>query len=213
MKKLKVPYLKPLDVLDLSSINYVMEFKAHREYVDWINWEEYPYQPVVAFDIARSATNLYIRFLVRESSLKAVYALDNSPVHQDSCVEFFMKKEEDSDYMNFEFNCLGTCDASRRKSREIKSSLSPDEYKSIRRRSSVKSESFAEISGICNWELLVCIPFTLMGLDPENLPEKIFGNFYKCADETTYPHYVSWSPIDMPSPNFHCPDFFGEIYL
>ncbi|WP_262895053.1 carbohydrate-binding family 9-like protein, partial [Parabacteroides distasonis] len=27
------------------------------------------------------------------------------------------------------------------------------------------------------------------------------------------PHFVSWSPIDLPEPNFHCPEFFGEIYL
>jgi hypothetical protein len=22
---------------------------------------------------------------------------------------------------------------------------------------------------------------------------------------------LSWNPIDLPSPCFHCPDFFGEI--
>ena len=67
--------------------------------------------------------------------------------------------------------------------------------------------------GVYSWELVVAIPFRLMGLDPDNLPEKIMGNFYKCADDTEFPHFVSWSPIDLPSPNFHCPEFFGEIYL
>lgn len=213
MKKLKVPYLNSLDALDLSSISYVMEFKAQREYIDSINWADYPYKPLVAFDIARSSSNLYIRFLVREASVKAIYTLDNSPVHRDSCVEFFMKKVEDTEYMNFEFNSIGTCDASRRESREIKNSLSPDEYKSIRRLSSIKAEAFAEIPGVCNWELLISIPFSLLGLDPQNLPEKIQGNFYKCADETLHPHYASWSPIALAEPNFHCPDFFGEIYF
>jgi hypothetical protein len=52
-----------------------------------------------------------------------------------------------------------------------------------------------------------------MGLDAKNLPEKIRGNFYKCADDTEMPHFVSWSPIHLPTPNFHCPDFFGEIYF
>lgn len=61
------------------------------------------------------------------------------------------------------------------------------------------------------WELTVKIPFTLMGLDPNNLPEKIRGNFYKCADGTDSPHYVSWSPIKTEKPNFHCPEFFGEL--
>ena len=178
MKKLKVPYLETLDVLDLSSVGFLME-KAQRESIDVINWEEYSYKPIVAFDIARSKVNLYIRYFVKGNSLKALYETDGSPVYQDSCVEFFMKRVNDPNYYNFEFNCIGTCDASYRESRDSKKSLTPEE----------------------------------MGLDPDNLPEKIMGNFYKCADDTEFPHFVSWSPIDLPSPNFHCPEFFGEIYL
>lgn len=40
MKKLKVPYLVTLDVLDLSSAGYLLESKAHREYIDVINLDE-----------------------------------------------------------------------------------------------------------------------------------------------------------------------------
>ena len=212
MKKLKVPYLETLDVLDLSSVGFLME-KAQRESIDVINWEEYSYKPIVAFDIARSKVNLYIRYFVKGNSLKALYETDGSPVYQDSCVEFFMKRVNDPNYYNFEFNCIGTCDAARRTSRDIKTSLSQEEYKSIIRLPSVRRRAFEEIKGIHTWNLIVVIPLKLMGLDPSNLPEKILGNFYKCADETMNPHFVSWSPIDLPSPNFHCPEFFGEIYL
>ena len=52
-----------------------------------------------------------------------------------------------------------------------------------------------------------------MGLDPDNLPEKILGNFYTCADDPEAPHFVRWSPINLPTPNFHCPEFFVVIYL
>lgn len=213
MKRLKVPYLPTLDVLDLSSVGILLENKAQREYIDTINWAEYPYKPIVAFDIARSDTKLYIRYFVKCNSLKALYDTDSSPVHRDSCVEFFMQKEGDNDYMNFEFNCIGTCDASRRQSREEKSSLTAEEYAGILRYSSLENRTFSEKLGVYSWELTVAIPFTLMGLDPRNLPEKILGNFYKCADDTASPHFVSWSPIDLPQPNFHCPPFFGEIYL
>ncbi|WP_449033796.1 carbohydrate-binding family 9-like protein, partial [Prevotella sp.] len=24
-------------------------------------------------------------------------------------------------------------------------------------------------------------------------------------------HFLSWNPIDLPAPDFHRPDFFGEI--
>lgn len=213
MKRLKVSYLPELDGLDLSSIGVLMETKAQREYIDTINWAEYPYKPIVAFDIARSDQKLYLRYFVKGNSLKAVYDIDNSSVHRDSCVEFFMKKEGDHEYMNFEFNCIGTCDAARRESREVKCSLTPEEYAQIERHSSIEHKAFSEKSGIYSWELTVAIPFTLMGLDPKNLPEKILGNFYKCADDTADPHFVSWNPIDLPQPDFHCPPFFGEIYL
>ena len=75
----------------------------------------------------------------------------------------------------------------------------------------MRRRAFEEIKGIHTWNLIVVIPLKLMGLDPSNLPEKILGNFYKCADETMNPHFVSWSPIDLPEPNFHCPEFFGEM--
>ena len=105
MKKLKVPYLETLDVLDLSSVGFLME-KAQRESIDVINWEEYSYKPIVAFDIARSKVNLYIRYFVKGNSLKALYETDGSPVYQDSCVEFFMKRVNDPNYYNFEFTPL-----------------------------------------------------------------------------------------------------------
>ena len=116
MKKLRVPYFEALDVLDLSSVGFLME-KAQRESIDVINWEEYPYKPIVAFDIARSKVNLYIRYFVKGNSLKALFTEDGSPVYQDSCVEFFMKQPDDPNYYNFEFNCIGTWDASYRESK------------------------------------------------------------------------------------------------
>ena len=214
MKILKVPYLAVLDVLDLSSISPLMETKAKREYIDNVNWkEEYPYQPVAAFDIVRSATKLYIRYLVRGNSLKALAKFDDSPVYLDSCVEFFMKPVDGDKYFNFEFKCIGTCDAAHRESRDVKESLSREQYASIQRHSTVEKRTFEEKNGVYSWELIVSIPFEVMGLDPQNLPEKILGNFYKCADGTAFPHYLSWSPIDLPAPDFHCPQFFGEIYL
>ena len=146
MKKLKVPYLETLDVLDLSSVGFLME-KAQRESIDVINWEEYSYKPIVAFDIARSKVNLYIRYFVKGNSLKALYETDGSPVYQDSCVEFFMKRVNDPNYYNFEFNCIGTCDASYRESRDSKKSLTPEEYASIRRFSSLPHVAFTEKLG------------------------------------------------------------------
>jgi hypothetical protein len=69
------------------------------------------------------------------------------------------------------------------------------------------------MEGMFEWELTVKIPLRIMGIDPNNLPEKIKGNFYKCADGTDSPHYVTWNPVQTPTPDFHRPEFFGELYF
>ena len=213
MKSIQVPYVKTLDTLDLSETLAAFKSEAKRINIDVINWKEYSYKPQVTVDVARGKYDLYLHYTVTGNSIKAVYDKDNSAVHEDSCVEFFMKKTDAETYMNFEFNCIGTCDAASRFSRTKTSSLIQDEYDQIRRFATIKGGAFEEKKGEYTWELTVAIPFNLMGLDAFNLPEKINANFYKCADQTEDPHYLSWNPIDLPNPDFHCPKFFGELYF
>jgi hypothetical protein len=211
MKTLKVPYVPALDGFDLKHAAERMETEALRQSLDVINWETYAYKPVVAFDIARGERDLYIHYFVRGLSLRAVADDDGEYVHPDSCVEFFMRRKEELFYTNFEFNCIGTCLAARGTNRNGRTPFTANEYKKIRRYTTVQREAFTEKTGIHEWELTVAIPFELMGLAASNLPDMIRGNFYKCADETSNPHYVTWSPIDLPSPDYHCPEHFGEI--
>lgn len=213
MKSIQVPYVKTLDTLELSAMLPIFESEAKRINIDIVNWGEYPYKPQVTVDIARGKNDLFLHYTVKGNSIKAVYTADNSSVHEDSCVEFFMKKTDADTYMNFEFNCIGTCDAASRFSKTEKTSLTEDEYDQIRRFSTISGGAFEEKEGVFSWELTVAIPFNLMGLDSNNLPEKIKANFYKCADLTADPHFLSWSPINLPEPNFHCPAFFGELYF
>jgi hypothetical protein len=214
MKQLTVPYLPALDQQDVSGAGALMELHATRESIDVLNWRDaFPYKPIVAFTIARGKNDLYIHYFVRGLSLRALADRDGTFVHEDSCVEFFMRKAEETNYINFEFNCIGTCYASRHQSRKVSAPLTTDEFRSIRRYTTVQREAFAERQGLYTWELAIAIPFRVMKLDPENLPPKIFGNFYKCADKTANPHYVTWNPIPLPRPNYHCPEFFGEISL
>lgn len=42
---------------------------------------------------------------------------------------------------------------------------------------------------------------------------RLEGNFYKCGDETRYPHYGCWNPIKRTTPDFHRPEFFGDLIL
>jgi len=213
MKRLGIPYLPALDVLDISSAGLLMEHKAHRGYIDVINWKDYLYKPIAAFDVARSKVELYIRYFVRGYSLRAVYEADGSPVERDSCVECYIQKPEGTSYMAFAFNCIGACAGAEHYARDIKTPLSAAHYARIRRYSTTEPRTFDEKKGIYSWEVVVAIPLRLLSLTPECLPKKILGNFSKRADATAYPHYISWNPIDTPSPDFHCPEFFGELYF
>ncbi|MDR2498616.1 MAG: hypothetical protein LBD28_04165, partial [Tannerellaceae bacterium] len=117
MKNIRIPYLPALNELKLHQAGALMETQASRSYIDVVNWNEFPYKPVAAFDIARGDASLFIRFFVKGMSLKALCEADGSPVYTDSCVEFFMQRPGEDIYRNFEFNCIGVCDASRRVSR------------------------------------------------------------------------------------------------
>ena len=37
------------------------------------------------------------------------------------------------------------------------------------------------------------------------------ANFYKCADETSHPHWLTWSKVNRPQPEFHVPECFGIL--
>ena len=213
-KKLKVPVILNLDQVTMGSVAHFMEEQATRQSIEYANWEQdFPYKPISAFGIARTEKYLYISYFVRGNCLRAVNSKNNSSVWEDSCVEFFAQIPGEKEYYNFEFNCIGTCLAAKRRSRDEAVPFSDEQIAQIKRFSSVGDRPFEEMHGLFAWELVVAIPFSLLGLDGSNLPEKINANFYKCADATSLPHYLSWSPIDLPAPNFHCPEFFGEIYL
>jgi len=215
MKKLYIPYITLLDNAEIQSASDILEESGTRETIEILNWpKQYSYRPITYFNIGRSSDAVFIKYSVHGSMLRAIYTNDHDPVHEDSCVEFFCMPQDAKKYTNFEFNCIGTCSASSRSGRsEDVVPFSKDEMKTIERYPSIGHRAFNEMEGMFEWELTVKIPMKLMNIDPENLPEKIKGNFYKCADGTDSMHFVSWSPINTENPDFHRPEFFGDLYF
>ncbi|MEI7675731.1 MAG: carbohydrate-binding family 9-like protein [Bacteroidales bacterium] len=214
MKTLSIPYLPELSGLNSDGVIDILEERASRQSIGQVNWpEEFSYKPITAFSIARDDERIYVNFFVRGNCLRALYSEDQSEVWTDSCVEFFLNDIQTEEYYNFEFNCIGTCYAAKRKNRTDYKLLTKDELSQVKRYANLGHKPFQEMQGLFAWDLLISIPFSLIGLDGENLPEKILGNFYKCADGTALPHFLSWSPIDTPKPDFHRPEFFGELYF
>ena len=186
--------------------------------VENVNWpESFPECPKVTVEIENSHEWLLLKWHVRGEQLRAVTTQDQGPVWEDSCVEFFCQVPGEEHYMNFECNCIGAMVASRRKGRaEDVQPLSPEQMARIERKCTYPREAFEERDGMYEWTVEERIPLDLIFQRPmtdEQFPLTLRANFYKCADKTKRPHFVSWRPIDLPNPDFHCPQFFGEITL
>jgi hypothetical protein len=84
---------------------------------------------------------------------------------------------------------------------------------SVKRYPSLGNESFDKKQGDFKWNLLVVIPATAYwqsGLESFN-GIKANANLYKCGDNLTTPHFLSWNPIHTEKPDFHVPQYFGEL--
>lgn len=213
-KSLTAPYMLDLDNLSLEVISDMMEQNGEKYGINCRNWaNDFPYQPITVFTIAYSNKYIFVDFFVRGNFLRAENYKNNTPVSEDSCVEFFMKVPGSKEYWNFEFNCIGTINASHRETRPAPVRLTDEQLSRVKRYASCGTKPFQEMEGLFAWNLIIAIPFDLIGIDENNRPEFIEGNFYKCGSKTGAPHFLSWSPIDTPTPDFHRPEFFGKIFL
>ena len=130
-------------------------------------------------------------------------------VYADSCVEFFVREPQADHYYNFEINCIGTALAARRLSRNEYGYLPAEQMQRIKVRPSLPAAIPFEGEG--KWSIEVEIPFSVIGIN--GTPTALEGNFYKCGDKTPVPHFLSWSPIATPTPDFHRPESFGVLLL
>lgn len=213
-KSLEVSFISELDDLSMEAVSDRMEQGTEKHSIECRNWaEEFPYHPITVFTIAYSRKYLYIDYFVRGNYLRAENYQNNTPVSEDSCVEFFLKTPRSDEYWNFEFNCIGTINASHRVTRENPTRLTDEQLAQIKRYASCGTKPFQEMEGLFAWNLVVAIPFDLIDVDTLLLPLKLKGNFYKCGSKTSLPHFLSWSPINTPTPDFHRSEFFGDIIL
>lgn len=211
MKTLVIPFLEQVNQHTSAETLLAAMASLDANDIAAVSWQAFPYQPSAQFKIAHTVDGLLLLYQVKEKHVKAEYRNTNDPVYKDSCVEFFLSFDGNN-YYNLEFNCLGTAligygNATKEDRRRLAKSTI-EELKSF---SSIKAKTIA--SGDTEWRLLLNIPFTVFDADAiDSLAGvRCTGNFYKCGDELPLPHFVSWNPIDHPTPNFHLPRFFGEL--
>ena len=181
--------------------------------IDKVNWpNDFPKTLPVSVRVAHDNQKLYLYYEVEGEELRAVNTKDFMSVWEDSCVEFFVQRKGDKKYRNFEFNVHGVLLSTILENRNSREKLSEDLMASIVRFSTIEHK-YKSNRQLSDWTLYVEIPKEAFGFSVnEKLSnESIKANFYKCGDETNEPHFISWNPIDLPEPDFHAPQFFGEL--
>jgi hypothetical protein len=180
------------------------------------------HRPQTSARLLYDARGIHGIFRVQDRYVRCLRTEYHDPVWKDSCVEFFAQPKPDRGYFNFEFNCGGAflCCYITNPDRDgdwfkefvkVPASLG----QTIQARSSLPPRIEPEITEPLIWTLGFFIPFTLFEhyVGPLGaLPGQTWrGNFFKCAEENSHPHWASWSPVD--EFNFHRPNCFGSLRL
>ncbi|GAA4788070.1 carbohydrate-binding family 9-like protein [Olivibacter ginsenosidimutans] len=206
--QLIIPYVSDIN-LNSSGValrESLRKFESHP--IARVNWQVYPYTPAVVFKIAHNLDGIILQYQVNERCFKACYTGINEPVYKDSCVEFFISWDQEN-YYNFEFNGIGTVLAGYGQSDKASRIFLPEVLiEAIETDATIHGKK-----GDFTWDLFIHIPFNTFVYDQlETIKgKKCTGNFYKCGDDLPVPHFLSWNAIDAPEPNFHLPEFFGEL--
>ncbi len=180
--------------------------------VEQVNWRDtYPYKPLMAVTIEKTAHDIRLHYYVKEQSIRAVAKQDNDNVWEDSCAEFFIiPNPNDKIYYNLECNCAGKVLLGAGSGRSCRT-LAPQEVTAtVERWTSLGNMPFEEKTGETEWELLLRIPkeaFFMHSFQTlKDVP--LLCNIYKCGDRLTVPHFISLFPIDTETPDFHKPNCF-----
>jgi hypothetical protein len=213
MKELIVKKVNTTADAPWDEVLKLLETTAKWNVIDTVNWSEYTYCPKVEFRMAYADSALLLQYRVKEQSVRAVAAADNGEVWKDSCVEMFIKPENDDLYYNFEFNCIGMCLLAVGASRNNREMAKTEILSKIRRKTSLDRKPFGERKGETEWDLTAVIPYACFFQHPHYSPggKTAHVNFYKCGDDLTVPHFLSWNPIKAEKPDFHRPECFGKL--
>lgn len=178
--------------------------------------------PRVQAKMAYDAQAVYVMFRVDDNYVRAVAQRHHGAVYRDSCVEFFFAPGTDTakGYFNLEMNCGGTMLLHYQLvPRKNLVPFTEQEIETIDVAHSLPKIVDPEIRKPTTWTVAYRFPVELL---EKYFPSKVAqpgpgvtwrANFYKCADATSHPHWLTWAPVKRPRPDFHRPEFFGRLHF
>jgi hypothetical protein len=181
--------------------------------------KEPEHRPKTQAKVAYDAEGIYVIFRVEDRFVRAVAKAHQDAVCRDSCVEFFFVPGPDRavGYFNLEMNCGGTMLLYyiKRPLREDPNGYMPVDCSPIDVFHSLPKIVDPEITVATTWVVEYRIPYSLLERYCQVTRPKAGGtwlaNFYKCADATSHPHWLTWAPVNNPQPDFHLPKFFDTL--
>lgn len=161
--------------------------------------------PVKAwFQACHDGERLYLRLEAQEHPVYATLVGPLDQVCRDSCLEFFFAPDGGERYFNFELNPLGTLCLGFGAGRSARVRQVPRDLGQF------QIEPFTTPKG---WGVTFTVPadFVRLYFPSFALSGEAAANFYKCGDDTPTPHYLAWSPLTSPAPDFHRRQDFGRL--
>ena len=216
MKTLSIPRLPRTDSPDQL---YEILKSIEPQPIACDTWHPTDNVPEVSVRVAHDGEAFLLRYDICEREVRAECKMDGDPSWKDSCVEFFIAPDGDDFYYNFEFSCAGTLYLQGGRPGDR---VNPPAgiFESVHRCSSLVTPagemSVPDADGFYRWSLVARIPVTAFWRHNVKSTDELTaarGNFYKCGDLLPNPHFLSWAPIDLPEPAFHCPPFFGKLCI
>lgn len=162
--------------------------------------------------------NIYIFFKVQDQYVRSIANAHQGRVWRDSCVEFFFTPGEDisQGYFNVEANCGGFILLHHQRTYgEDVQVIDINDINKMAIKHSMPQIVNPEITDPTTWTLKYTIPLAIIekyaSIKKPRKGVKWKANFYKCADDASHPHWMTWSAVDKPKPNFHLPQYFGIL--
>jgi hypothetical protein len=166
--------------------------------------------------LASTATHLCAEFLCEDGHISSQAVALNGDVWKDSCVELFFCPDPVADeaYFNLEINACGVLLLAFGRDRHARRFVDWELAAEIVVAHSVPGPTKEDAPGDNGWRIATAVPFRILealsGMSLRHSPgTRWTGNLYRCGGRTD-PHYAAWSPIPLPSPDYHCPQYFGE---
>lgn len=198
--------------------------------------QEPAHQPKVQARAAYDDRYLYVIWKVADNYVLARRTRHMQDVWRDSCVELFFTPggdPQDRGYFNLETNATGikwfaahvpgpkvekgqTEQGGQQEAKGRKAEqFTAEDFASIVTAASLKSPIDPEIAMPTTWTLEYKIPLDLLEkhakVDRPKPGVTWRANFYKCADDSSHPHWLTWSPVHHATPSFHLPEYFGVL--